>query len=740
MKATTTFVVALAALALAAGTSLADTHTWNVASGNWNVSGNWNPANVPSGGDNAEIAKAGGACTVPSGYSTNSIYRVYVGQSTMPTLTVAGTLTVTNFMRVGDPKTSTASGKLVQTGTVNLGGNQLYIADGGSSSYSGVRGYYYLNSGTLTAGSIIMGDRNAGGYMYQSGGNVNASGSVEIGYTNYKTCEYNLTGGNLVCTGLNATCGTLQVGKDATCDVNGAMTVNANGVFKAEVANGDCTYVDVSGNVTLTGGCTLVVNLIGGYEPSNHQEFTIISCTGGGTISGNFTNLPMGWTTELRNSNTQLVAIYHTMLRAFPGAEGFGAFAAGGRGGDVYHVTNTNDSGAGSFRDGIASNRTIIFDVGGTITLASTLFIDPWGDGNLTIAGQTAPSDSGGICTKNYKIRPGAGIHDLVMRYLRIRIGTNAGQTDDSLDTACYNSIIDHCSVSWGKDECFSARGTNLTASWNIISEGINDAAHGYGSLIGPQTSGVRMSWHHNLYAHHLGRTPRAGAQNGANDFLMDYVNNVTYNWGTTQDWGCWGCVGAEYLNTNWVGNYAIAGSNTGAASYCNTVMNTSASGATCRVYHTGNYIDTDKDTSHDGVAVTNNNFKGGRTIVGSAFAIDSAYAVTASDANTAYQAVLAGVGATLPARDSRDTSVINSVTNRNGSIISSTPAFPSLATGTTPTDTDADGMPDSWENWYGTNPNTADNNGDLDSNDEYTNLERYLQYRVDPNSVTAGH
>jgi hypothetical protein len=124
---------------------------------------------------------------------------------------------------------------------------------------------------------------------------------------------------------------------------------------------------------------------------------------------------------------------------------------------------------------------------------------------------------------------------------------------------------------------------------------------------------------------------------------------------------------------------------------------------------------------------------------VGSAFAIDSAYAVTASDANTAYQAVLAGVGATLPARDSRDTAVINSVTNRNGSIISSTPAYPSLAAGTAPTDTDADGMPDSWEDWYGTNDTVADNNGDLNG-DGYTNLERYLQYRVDPNTVTPGN
>ncbi|MFA6133153.1 MAG: pectate lyase [Phycisphaerae bacterium] len=428
--------------------------------------------------------------------------------------------------------------------------------------------------------------------------------------------------------------------------------------------------------------------------------------------------------------------------RAFPGAEGYGAFATGGRGGSVYHVTNLNDGGSGSLRNGCwGNNVTIVFDIGGTIPLASTLWVDSMT--GVTIAGQTAPSDSGGICVKNYKVRPGTATSGLVMRYIRIRPGYGPdgnNQTVDGLDMRCTNTIIDHVSASWGTDECLSSQGTNITVQWCIISEGINRATHGYGSLIAPQANGARHSWHHNLYAHHLGRTPRFGAQNGANDFLAEYVNNVTYNWGTSADWGTWGCVGAEYLNTNWVKNYAIAGPNTGAASYCNTVMNTSASGATCKVYHTGNLIDRDKATDHDGVAVINTNFKGGRVIQASRYAVDANYAITESDANTAYQAVLAGAGATLPARDSRDTYVVNSVINRNRAIITTTPAYPSLAAGTAPTDTDADGMPDSWETWYGTNPNTADNNGDLDANDAYTNLERYLQYRVDANSVTPGH
>jgi pectate lyase len=297
--------------------------------------------------------------------------------------------------------------------------------------------------------------------------------------------------------------------------------------------------------------------------------------------------------------------------------------------------------------------------------------------------------------------------------------------------------IYDHVSASWGTDECMSvsSEAHNVTIQWCIISEGLNRATHGYGSLVNPQIANVRESWHHNLYAHHLGRTPRIAGQNSlGNGFLADYRNNITYNWGNSAgDWGTRGTLSAnEYLDTNWVNNYAIAGTNSGSASYANTVMTSTTSSATCRIYHTGNLIDYDKDASRDGIAVVNGNFKGSKTIMASAFTIPAANAITTETADNAYISVRNGAGATKPVRDSVDTRVVNTVTNQTGSIItdeSSVGGWPTLAAGTTVVDTDRDGMPDAWETAYGTNPNVADNNGDLDS-DGYTNLEEYIHSR----------
>src|SRR6476661_1161240 len=150
------------------------------------------------------------------------------------------------------------------------------------------------------------------------------------------------------------------------------------------------------------------------------------------------------------NETPELVAI-----PAFPGAEGFGWHALGGRGGTVYEVTNLNDSGPGSLRDAVSQpHRTIVFRISGDIDLQSQLVVrEPF----ITIAGQTAPGD--GICLRYYTFA--IQTHDCVVRYLRSRLGDQHGQESDSITIGhgCRDVILDHCSATWSVDENLSTAG-----------------------------------------------------------------------------------------------------------------------------------------------------------------------------------------------------------------------------------------------------------------------------------------
>lgn len=435
-------------------------------------------------------------------------------------------------------------------------------------------------------------------------------------------------------------------------------------------------------------------------------------------------------------------------LPAFPGAEGAGAYASGGRGGDVYHVTTLADSGPGSLRTGLYPStvpRTVVFDVAGTINLLSPLEI---GTPNLTIAGQTAPGN--GICVTGSRVMlrgQNAYIaNNTIVRFMRFRNGSDPiNNADDSFSIDAGNNImIDHVSASWGSDENLSITGiaNNVTIQWSLISEALNANNHGYGSLIAPELSGTRITLHHNLYADDAGRTPRAGTRKFATDFVFDYRNNVSYNWGTRGDWGGWGVVGSstnneENLDENFVNNYSIAGPNTTTATTRNTAI--SSNYATSRFYQAGNLIDSDRDGLLNGTNTEWGMIRGTYTKMTSPFPIDADKEVTTQSAADAYSSVLDSAGAIFPVRDSVDARVIAGVRNQTGTVINNMAAiggFPSAAYPTTVRsagyDTDRDGMPNAWETLMGLDPNNAaDRNFTNLSPSGYTNLEVFLNSLV---------
>lgn len=196
--------------------------------------------------------------------------------------------------------------------------------------------------------------------------------------------------------------------------------------------------------------------------------------------------------TDIRDFNLLYDYIYNhsleSRLLAFPGAVGGGCLATGGRGGQVVHVTNLNDSGEGSFREAVShSNRIVVFDVGGTIELKSAVVVKD----NITIAGQTAPGGAG-IVLKNYKI--GFGGNNIICRFISSRPGKSGGSGgDDAVGGAKgSDSIIDHCSFGWADDEQWGlySNNVNYTVQYSVIGPANSfsyhkKGVHGFGIMLG---------------------------------------------------------------------------------------------------------------------------------------------------------------------------------------------------------------------------------------------------------------
>ena len=408
-------------------------------------------------------------------------------------------------------------------------------------------------------------------------------------------------------------------------------------------------------------------------------------------------------------------------LPSFPGAEGWGSSTPGGRGGTVYEVTSLEDSGPGSFRDAVGrDHRTVIFRVSGTIDLKSPLRVaQPF----ITIAGQTAPG--GGICLRNYPFQ--ISTHDVIVRFIRSRLGDESRQTDDSVSllNGCNNVILDHCSATWSVDEGLSTSGmdSNITVQWCLIAEALNSSihskgAHGYGSLAradGP------VSWNHNLWAHNNSRNPRLGDNYGRGTHpAFDVRNNVMYDYGDT----CSGLTQGIFT-VNYIGNYIRPGPGSRAESPIHI-----GAESDIRFYLRDNVME-----GNDALTADNAKFVDALEIDGKVQVriVDKPFdapPIATVSARDAYRAVLAAVGACKPVRDAVDARIVKNVVEGKGRIINSQKdvgGWPDLKSAPAPADSDHDGMPDPWETSHGFDPRDAsDGRADRDR-DGYTNLEEFL-------------
>lgn len=458
---------------------------------------------------------------------------------------------------------------------------------------------------------------------------------------------------------------------------------------------------------------------------------------------------------------------------AFPGAEGFGRYTTGGRGGAVYHVTTLEDTDdEGSFRWACNQKgaRTIVFDVSGTIYLKSSLALK---QGDVTIAGQSAPGD--GICIADYPFTIKA--NNVIIRYMRFRLGNRhvADHEGDGLGGMdLQDIIIDHCSVSWSVDECLSVYGSrNITVQWCIVSQSMVNSGHSKGDHgYGGNWGGSGASYHHNLMIHHTSRTPRLGPRPGTQtDERMDMRNNVIYNWAGN------GCYGGEGMNVNIVNNYykpgpatlkssstiqrRIAGIGIRTTSYTN--HNTTPNSWDV-MWHVWGKFYVDGNVNPNYSDVTNDNWTYGIYNQINNSSVDNTYTATTKDtmridqpidfvyvtthsAENAYTKVLAYAGCSK-SRDALDAIMVsdaeNGVATYTGGLNSSGKqlsdgfinsqddcgGWPTLNSKNAQRDEDGDGISDTWEDVRGLDPSDA-SDGNKVGSDGYTNLEKYLNSLV---------
>lgn len=463
-------------------------------------------------------------------------------------------------------------------------------------------------------------------------------------------------------------------------------------------------------------------------------------------------------------------------IPAFPNAEGFGAASKGGRGGKVLFVTNLDDSGPGSLRAACETEgpRTVMFRTGGLIELKKAIRIrHPF----ITIAGQTASGD--GACLKNFGLFL-EDTHDVILRYLRLRPGSDSGKEVDGLtQLGSERLIIDHCSISWSVDECLDLTGNaetghtktrDCTVQWCIISEPLRNSvhhkqAHGYAFLMNFATEAT-VSVHHNLFAHMMTRAPRPGAADEAPGMLFDFRNNVLYNWSAQAGYSGTGTVRMNYLN-----NYIRPGPSTLETSTRKvfspekgTKMHLAGN-----IYHGSDAFTADNrlfiklpdlppppPTPSPGegktaassppapkpklspeekarlIAEDKRRLEEDHKQRVSAYLVEQPFATAAvrtQSAQEAFASVLQSAGATSPRRDAIDRRIVTEAETGAGRLIDhpiEVGGWPDYASEVAPADKDNDGMTDAWEKQHGLDPTKDDHAADADG-DGYENLEEFL-------------
>lgn len=407
-------------------------------------------------------------------------------------------------------------------------------------------------------------------------------------------------------------------------------------------------------------------------------------------------------------------AAMHAQQLAFPGAEGFGRYATGGRTGSVYHVTNLNDDGPGSFRDAVSRpNRIVVFDVAGIIRIHSRISVSP----NLYIAGQTAPGEGVTIYGNGLSF---SGADNTICRYLRVRMGVVGQKGADAIGISHgKNMIFDHVSAAWGRDETFSISGKHpedITIQNSIISQGLIN--HSAGGLV--QTEN-RVTIYRTLYANNNTRNPKFKGRH-------QYVNNIIYNWNA-----------AAY----------IMGGNSQMTSHANTVGNLFITGPMGKknaftrandryhIYAKDNLLDDNCDGKLNARLIAREEYEGGPTFHETPFDYPELPTVKAK---RLMDEILPTMGASLPYRDNLDHLLVQDVRSLGiqGEQISDEATLPigapdtwNLWKGENRTDTDGDGMPDWWEKKNGTDPARDDA---MTLKAGYANIEHYI------NSIDQRH